>query len=183
MNSSLKSFFFLFTLAISANAQSLPKTFQQLLNKTNMQYSIPPDFTPTPVVDNGDVVYDFAIKSNSTGLEIRYRIWPIDKTLKNPNAVFEAMLVTMAMNISNGKMIHPQRFPQESVKLEFGADAGSTGLVPTNSEFGKGFKGCMLSVIHKDNVADAYIFYLYNTQDEIMGALSTDNIFHALKFK
>ena len=116
-------------------------------------------------------------------MEIRYRIWPIDMQQTNPNELFEPMLITMALNISNGTMIQPRRYPPESVKQEFGADDGSTGLVPTNSDFGKGYKQCMISVIHKDNVADAYVFYLYNNQDEIMGALTTGKVFHALTFK
>ena len=183
MNSLLKSLIVILTTIIFANAQPLPKAFQQLLIQTNMQFSIPPGFTSTPPIQNGDVVYDFAVKSKTTSLEIRYRIWPVDKTQKNPNALFEPMLVTMGLNISNGKMIKPHRYPPESVKQEFGADAGSTGLVPTDSEFGKGYKQCMISVIHKDNVADAYVFYLYNKQDEIMGALTTEKVYHALKFK
>jgi len=183
MNSFLKSLFVLLTISIFAYAQPLPKTFQELLNQTNMQFSLPPDFTSTPIIQNGDVVYDFAIKSKTSSLEIRYRIWPVDKKQKNPNALFEAMLVTMGLNISNGKVMKPHAYPTESVKKEFGADAGSTGLITTDSDFGKGYKQCMISVIHKDDVADAYVFYLYNTQDEIMGAITAEKVYHALKFK
>ena len=183
MNTPVKLLFVLLILCFHADAQVLSIPFQRLLAQTQMQFSIPPDFTPVPVRTNGDVVYDFAVKSRSTALEIRYRIWPVDKTQKNPNAVYEPMLVTMEMNISNGKMIQPKRYPPESVKKEFGADAGCTGMVPAHSQFGKGFTACLISVIHKDDVADAYVFYLYNTADEIMGAFSTDKIFHALKFK
>jgi hypothetical protein len=183
MNSFLKSLFVLFTISIFAYAQPLPKPFQQLLNQTNMQFSIPPDFTSTPIIQNGDVVYDFAIKSKTSSLEIRYRIWPVDKKQKNPNALFKPMLATMGLNISNGKVMKPHPYPTESVKKEFGADAGITGLITTDSDFGKGYKQCMISVIHKDDVADAYVFYLYNTQDEIMGAITAEKVYHALKFK
>ena len=183
MNSFLKSLLALLTITIVAYAQPLPKTFQQLLNQTNMQFSIPPDFTSTPIIQNGDVAYDFAIKSKTSGVEIRYRIWPVDKKQKDPNALFEPMLLTMGLNISNGKMMKPHSYPTESVKREFGADAGSTGLTTTDSDFGKGYKQCMISVIHKDNIADAYVFYLYNTQDEIMGAITAEKVYHALRFK
>ena len=183
MNSFFKSLLVLLTINIFAYAQPLPKTFQQLLTQTNMQFSIPPDFTSTTVIQNGDVVYDFAIKSKTSSLEIRYRIWPVDKKQKNPNALFEPMLVTMGLNISDGKVMKPHPYPAESVKKEFGADAGSTGLTITHSDFGKGYKQCMISVIHKDDVADAYVFYLYNTQNEIMGAVTNEKVYHALRFK
>jgi len=183
MNSFLKSFFVFITISVAVNAQTLPDPFQQLLNRTNMQFSMPPDFETIPIINNGDVAYDFALKSHTAELEIRYRIWPIDKNQKNPNDLYGPMMTTMGLNISNGQMIRPEQYPTESVKSEFGADAGSTGLVPVDSQFGKGFKLCVISVIHKDNVADAYVFYLYNDPKTIMGALTTGNIFHALKFK
>jgi hypothetical protein len=160
-----------------------PKRFSNCLIKPICNFQFPPDFTSTPIIQNGDVVYDFAIKSKTSSLEIRYRIWPVDKKQKNPNALFEPMLITMGLNISNGKVMKPHPYPTESVKKEFGADAGSTGLTITDSNFGKGYKQCMISVIHKDDVADAYVFYLYNTQDEIMGAVTTEKVYHALKFK
>ena len=144
---------------------------------------MPPNFRAAPVLNNENVVYDFAIKSNTTELEIRFRIWPVEKKEKNPNALYVPMLVTMGLNISNGQMMKPRQYPTESVKKEFRADAGSSGLVPVSSEFGKGYKQCLISVIHKDNIADAYVFYLYNEQKTILAALTTDNIYHALKFK
>jgi hypothetical protein len=183
MNSFLKSFFVFIAITVATNAQTLPDAFQQLLNQTNMQFSMPQDFEATPIINNGDVAYDFALKSVTAELEIRYRIWPIDKNQKNPNDLYGPMMTTMGLNISNGKIIQPQQYPTESVKSEFSADAGSTGLVPIDSQFGKGFKLCVISVIHKDNVADAYVFYLYNDPKTIMQALTSGNIFHALKFK
>jgi hypothetical protein len=179
MNSILKSLILVTIIAIIANAQ----TFDQLLNQTNMQFSIPPSFEAVSIINNPDVNYDFAIKSATAPLEIRYRIWPVDMEQKNLNSIYEAVFITMGLNISNGKMIKSQPYPPESVKAEFGADAGRSGVVPIGSEFGKGYRFCLISVIHKDNVADAYVFYLYNDQRTIMGALTTDNIYHALKFE
>ena len=178
MNSFLKSILLVTIIAITANAQ----TFDQRLNQTNMQFSIPPGFEAVPIIDNADVSYDFAIKSTTAPLEIRYRICPVDMEQKNPNGIYEAVFITMGLNISNGKMIKSQPYPSESVRSEFGADAGRSGVVPIGSEFGKGYRFCLISLIHKHNVADAYVFYLYSDQRTIMGALTTDNIYHALKF-
>ena len=186
---SIRIFFALFIVSLiltgQSNAQDLQK-YEELLNESHMQFSIPPDFMLTPVIKNGDVMYDFAIKSNTQKFEIRYRIWPIEKGSakdKMNNSMHNLMLTTMALNISNGQIIEPQQYPKESVKEEFGADAGSTGIVDTHSEFGKDYKACMISVIHKENVADAYIFFLFNDRSDILKALSTSKIFHALKFK
>jgi len=183
MNTFTKALLVSALLTLSASAQSLPGAFQQLLDQTSMQFSMPPDFQAASIVNNEDVGYDFAVRSNTGDIEIRYRIWPIDKTQKNPNNLYEPMITTMGLNISNGKVIQLERYPADGLKSEFGADAGCTGLVPIDSQFGKGFKLCVISVIHKDNIADAYVFYLYNDPKTIMSALSTGNVFHALKFK
>ena len=181
MNPLIKSIILVAIISAISYPQTLPTGFQQLLNKTHMQYALPPDFSPTPVIANDDVAYDFAIKSKSSLLEIRYRIWPIMANESNP--IYKAMILTMGLNISNGKLPQSQDYPPESVKQEFGADAGCTAVVHTDSQFGKGYKFCMISVIHKDNAGDAYIFYLYNDPQSIVTALTTNKIFHALKFK
>lgn len=172
---------FLFALA-----QSLPDNFQRLLQQNSMLYAIPSGFVSTPVIDNGGVVYDYAIKSKTAKLEIRYRIWPIGKELMDDpkrNWMYYSTLITIALNISNGQMIQPKPYPKADVKAEFGADGGSSGAVRTDSDFGKGYKYCLISVIHKDDVADAYTFFLYNDQKTLMDAIFTDKTYHALKFK
>jgi hypothetical protein len=161
------------------HAQGPPDNFQRLLQQNLLQYVIPPGFHETPVTANRDVMYDYAIKSNVKNLEIRYRIWPTDKDISH----FDAMVVTMALNISGGEMIQTKHYGKADVKSEFGGDAGSTGMVRINSDFGKGYKFCMISAIHKNRIADMYTFYLFDDPNTVIEAISTDNIYHALRFK
>jgi len=168
------------------HAQSLPDSFQQLLQQTGMRLTVPSGFVQAPVVANGDVEYDFALKSETVKLEIRYRIWPFEaqsKRLPNRNSVFMTMMMTMALNISNGTEPKATRYPPGDVKSEFGADAGATCAVQTDSEFGTGYKFCVISVIHKDDVADAYEFYLCDDPRVAMRAIGTESIYHALTFR
>jgi hypothetical protein len=185
-----RSFAGLFVLVLlSAHnlcAQGIPDNFQRLLQRNAMQYSIPSGFVSTPVVENGDVVYDFAIRSTTTKLEIRYRIWPIDKGMQNDpkrNSVYQAMVQTMGLNISNGQMVQTKQYPLGDVKAEFGADGGITGTVRTDSQFGRGYKICMISAIHKDNIGDAYAFFLCDDPNVLLKALFADNVYHALRFR
>ena len=169
-------------------SQILPKNFQRLLQQTSMQYSVPPGFLPTPVIENDDVAYDFAVKSTTRKLEIRYRIRPIEKqgqqdSYADPEFLFNGILMTMALNISDGQLVEPKPFPEESVKSEFGADAGSFCAFRTDSEFGEGYEKCSMSAFHKDNVADAYVFYLFDDLKTLSEALLTDRVYHALKFR
>jgi hypothetical protein len=160
-------------------AQPLPSTFQQLLKQNGLRCTIPPGFVSTPVIDNGDVLYDYAVKSRTKKLEIRYRIWPI----KDGHEDFAAMLVVMGANISDGQFIQPVAYPPEAVKHEFGADAGCSGLVRAKSDFGKGYKVCVISAIHKDGIADAYTFFLCDDPNVAIEAIATEAVYHSLRFR
>ncbi|HXF90713.1 MAG TPA: hypothetical protein VNJ29_02150 [Candidatus Nitrosotenuis sp.] len=183
MKSAIITLLISFVIYEVSSAQILPKKFWNLLQENKMMYSLPSGFVQTPIITNSDVEYDFAIKSKDKKMEIRYKIWPIIRPEQNSNNMSDAMLLTMALNISNGKMVTPNQFPEQSVKEEFGADKGSTTMVPTDSEFGKGYKMCMINVIHKENVADAYTFYLFDDPKTLIQVMGNMAVFHALKFK
>ncbi len=163
----------------SLQAQGLPNGFQKSLQQYSFRYSIPPGFSATQVIDNQDVKYDFAVKSSTQKLEIRYSILPII----GGNQDLDVMVVTMALNISDGQMVQPKDYPDADVKSEFGADGGCSAIVQSNSEFGKGFKYCLISAIHRDNVANAYAFFLFDDPNVAMKAIFTDKVYHALRFK
>jgi len=179
--------FLLFAVTTFCDAQELSPEFSKILEQNSLVFSLPQGFTPVPVVDNHDVQYDFAIQSKSEKLEIRYRIIPIGWYKLSANMdtsmIYHAMLSTMALNISKGTLSQTHDFPSTSVREEFGADAGSMTAVSCDSDFGKGFQKCMINVIHKNNIADAYIFFLFDDIRVLNAALMTDKIYHALRFQ
>jgi hypothetical protein len=166
--------------------QTLPTDFAKVVQANALRFALPPGFSPIPVIENGDVAYDFAVKSATKKLEIRYRIWPL-KSSNQPgnvdiNSVHQGMLLTMALNIYNGKQGPVQAYPERSVKEEFGADAGATTVISCDSDFGKGYLKCLISVIHKENVADAYVFFLFDDPQVVGEAVMTDKTYRALRF-
>jgi hypothetical protein len=177
----------LLAAVVLGRGQTIPTAFSRLLDANSLRYAIPPGFTSTPVITNRDVEYDCAVRSKTKKLEIRYRIWPLKQSDQaansDINSIHQAMLLTMALNISNGQQGPTQAYPSNSVREEFGADAGSTTMISCNSDFGKGFQKCLISVIHKDNVADAYVFFLFDDLKVVTQALMTDEIYHALRFR
>ena len=168
-------------------SQTLPPSFSELLKSGSMKFALPPNFAPTPVLVNGDVAYDFAVRSKTQKLEIRYRIVPFNRTTEKPgpgaNIIYQGLTITMGLNISGGKHPPYQAYPDNSVREEFGADAGGTSFVECDSDFGKGYGKCLISVIHRDNVADAYAFFLFDDLRVLQTALMTDNVYHALRFQ
>jgi hypothetical protein len=168
------------------HSQSLPPEFARLIHANALRFALPPGFSPTPIVVNEDVVYDFAVKSKTKKLEIRYHIWPLKPSSQSGevdiNSLHQAMLLSMVLNISNGKRGSVQAYPEESVREEFGADAGATTMISCDSDFGKGYSKCLISMIHKDNIADAYVFFLSDDPQVVGEAIMTDKTYHALRF-
>ena len=168
--------------------------FQLRLSNTGMNFDQPEGFSSTPVIENNKMYYIHAIKSDTHKLEMRYHIVPLESPSFNSNGIktvnisradYNEMhalnLVATASNISAGGLEGVSPFPEDAVKSEFGADWGATLSVPLiETSFGKGYKICMITTIHKDNCADAVILYLYDDFNEV-SKLIMDN-FYSLTF-
>jgi hypothetical protein len=168
--------------------------FQSMLWKTGMQFNQPDGFSSVPVIENDEMYYMHSIKSDTHKLEIRYHIVPLESPTANFNEIktvnrsggdyndmYAMNMVATASNISAGGLGKVSPFPEDAVKSEFGADWGATLSVPLRgTSFGKDYKICMITTIHKNNCADAFICYLYNDMNEV-GDLIMDN-FYSLTF-
>jgi hypothetical protein len=171
----------LLVITISANSIA-QESFSELLAKCSLSFTFPNSCIPLRVKQNPDVYYHFAMMLKTNKIEIRYTIVPFEK-MERKNDLYEPYLQTMCLNITGGKMAEIQHFKHEDVSAEFNADDGLTCAVLLDSEFGKGYKYCMINVIHKDNLGDAYIFFLFDDYRILPSILTNDKIFHALKFK
>ncbi|MTK54153.1 hypothetical protein [Paludibacter sp.] len=184
---------FLFYGYLNGSAQSLTE-FRAMLKDYGMNITIPDGFIETKVIPNDNMEYDYAIKYPDRDFELRYAIRPIlyksyaNDTIRKEiegqrsfrNTSYGTVLETIILNITGGKEYQCQAFDKKSVKMEFNADWGATSFLELNSGFGKGYKYCMIIAIHKDNVADAYYFYLSNTKANF--SANMDPLFHTLKF-
>lgn len=141
--------------------------------------------------------YEYALKWPGHHFEVRFAIRPLDsliinytqieKTKKagdynlNPNIMYPASLHAILFNISGGNVGGAKTFSKDAVKKEFNADWGGTCIFPVSGEFGKGYNTCMAIALHKNNLGDAYIFYLSNSANNYQSELLP--VFYALKFK
>jgi len=188
--------FLFFSLSSFAGEKELPKFFSDILIKANMTFEMPKGLIETTVIENQQMNYEFAIKYPDKKFEVRYAIRPLGSMIEDykmkiknqkpgdsfadPNKMYPASLQAIAYNISGGKLAKSAEFDKTSVKEEFNADWGSTTFVEVNNTFSQGYKYCMMVAIHKDDCADAYIFFMTDNKDQIMElALPA---FYALKF-
>ena len=181
----------------SFTSDNLPKTFTDLLDRANLTFQKPAGLEETKTIENRQMNYEYAIKYLKKKFEVRYAIRPLDDLLRDykekeknkkpgdinihPNKLYSSLLQVTTLNISGGQLPEVTLFDKQAVKQEFNADWGATTFVEVGEEFGQKYKYCMIVAIHKDNLGDAYFFYLSDSKDgfdELMNPA-----FHSLKFK
>lgn len=183
---------------------ALSDTFQNVLKLAQMSFTTPKDAIPIPVVKNMQMHYEHAITFKDKPFEVRYSVAPIGYTVaeaytggkgitprKGDELLSRTSAVVIAINVGGGTPspnMGSKQFPPEAVKQEFGADWGSTTMIELqNDSFGTSYKYCMMTTLHKNDVADAYIFYLSDTRENLMTLLTEyiakTGAFYALKFK
>lgn len=178
-----------------ANGQALDD-FRSLLDNCWMIFEVPDGFKEGKIINNNDMNYEYALAYPDKDFEVRYSVRPIrqqhyeNDSLKTQmenmatfrNTQYKTVLQAIIFNISGDFNFKFGPFDEEAVKDEFNADWGGMTLVELKKEgFGEGFKYCMVVAIHKDDVADAYYYYMANSKNRLM-----DNVmplFHSLRFK
>lgn len=183
-----------------AQNDTLPASFKGLLDRAGLNFIFPEGLAPVPCIENAQMNYEYALKDPAHNFEVRYAIRPLDSTMvqyredvKNgakvidPNrwcdAVFKATVLNIGLGGPNsGELPDISNFPPEAVREEFGADWGAVAFVMLGPEFGgTTYKYCLAMTIHRDNLGDAYIFYL-SDDNQTMSAMM-EKPFHALKFR
>ena len=173
--------------------------FLKLCNYSDMTYSIPVGFNPVEVKQNPDLLYQYAIKHKNKKLEIRYSIFPLkdeieaynaglkDKTknkivLIDPNLDHELVAISAAMNISRSPITQENNtFKPDAVKQDFNADWVTSYYIENNSEYGGGYQYSLVVAIHKKNIANAFIVFLFDDDKDIRNEMFSS--FYNLKFK
>jgi hypothetical protein len=204
----LKIFTLLLLTTGMANAQTaLPDTFQNVLDLARMSFTLPKDAIPVPVVKNMQMHYEYAITFKDQPFEVRYAVTPMGYSVAeaytggkgitpreiraDDNTFAKTVAFTVAINVGGGvpdPKIRTGYFPAESVKKEFGADWGGTTIIELkNNSFGTEYKYCIMTTLHKNDTASAYVFYLSDTRENVIKLMSEliakTGSFYALKFK
>lgn len=189
--------FLFFAVHSIAKDSLLPEKFANLLETAHMTFNIPKGFVETPIIVNKQMNYDYALTYPGKIFEVRFAIRPLailtnsyrEKVKSknpgdifiNPNNLYPSLFNAILLNISDGKLPNMTEFDKTSVKEEFHADWGATTALVPGHEFGQSYKYCMVVSIHKDDCADAYIFFLADSVDTLSEL--NEPAFYALIFK
>jgi hypothetical protein len=149
------------------------REFEQELAEAGLTFRLPDNFSVVNVKANDRVRYTCAIVANSAKLELRYHIVPLKPqplpegytsiASADMNQLHLSHYVALIRNVADSVISNPSPFPDEAVRAEFGADWGAVcRLGLAQSEFAEGFAECMLMCLHRKDVADAYVFFLFD---------------------
>jgi hypothetical protein len=188
---------FLLIAITSFTTDNVPKEFTDLLDRAKLNFQNTVGLEETKIIVNRQMNYEYALKYPKKKFEVRYAIRPLDDLIKDynqrekdkkpgdvnihHNKLYASMFQATILNISGGKLPQIAAFDKQAVKAEFNADWGATTMVEVGKEFGQEYKYCMIVAIHKDNIADAYFFYLSDTKDGFDELMLP--AFHSMRFK
>ena len=161
--------------------------FQALLTETGIEFRPTPDFVLCSVRENSVFRYQYAMRSPSGNLEVRYRIdafarLEIERKTENAgmevlasvslDQMYSANFMALVLNLSGGMFAEPTVLKSETTALLYGADWCALAFMRlANHDFSSDYDSAYVLAIHKDGVGDIYVFGLFN---DISGALSDE---------
>ncbi len=190
--------FFILFIFFSFNTVTLPIAFSSLLSRSQLVFVKPDSLVEVKCIFNYQMNYDYALKYPGKRFEIRYAILPMDSEIiryekrrkkgekgihpnKSSESVYKATLFNIGMEgASNLQLPGITYFDTNAVRNEFHASWGATALADLGPEFGQKYNYCVAMILHKDNIADAYVFYLFDDKKDMN---LVKKYFYALKFQ
>lgn len=160
--------------------------FQELLNETGVVLTPPEGFIPCATRDNSVFAYQYAHRSPSGDLELRYRIDSIPRLKEQRRIANEGIEVLSSVdlnklhkmaymaalfNLSGGETRAVHEHTPEVAREAFGADWAAACFFPlADNGFAPGYDAAVASCFHKKDVADAYLIGVFKADDFIEGS-------------
>jgi len=168
------------------------QAFKTLLAEANIEFRPAPDFAPCPVRENSVFRYQYAVRSPSGALEMRYRIDAFAR-LKAERKVeledvemlasvgfdqmYTANFMAIILNLSGGMFVEPTVFKQEISTLLYNADWSALCFMRlANNDFAPNHDAAYVLAIHKDGVADIYVIGAYTDNSGATGGFDKNNL-------
>jgi FimV-like protein len=172
-------------------SDQLPPEFRKQLAEAHMRFTLPHGFTFIDPRPNDRVRYTGAIAPREDKFEIRYHIVSLKPqplpagytsvASADLNTLHGAHLFALMNNVGREVISKPSQFPAAAVSAEFGANWGVTcRLALEPSTFSQGFSECVLMALHRRDVADAYVFFMFEDFARVQHLMESN--FYILRF-
>ena len=121
------------------------------------------DYRPYRHCINEFMPTDFAMRSRSEHLQIRYLIEPLDSThylSYEPHLLASGMIMHLGKN-EREAVVTMHELPDEQAQRDFGADWAAIYFFPPKKVFSD-YAHCRMLVLYREAGTMAYVFYLFN---------------------
>ena len=181
MKALLIALWMLSPLVALAQDTAADDSFASLLVEGELLFNPPPGFERLPPGRTAVMDYEQALRSPDGKLEIRIAVRPLKRlvidyddphgAVPNPNHIFPLVFESLATRLSGGSHAPSNAYPPDRAREKFNADWAAAAVFDTVEEFQTERKQGLLVAIHRNQVSDAYLVFLfddYATVKEIM---------------
>lgn len=170
-------------VAVGCNNRTVSKPFQQRLSEAGLTFTAPQGFKPLPPVANPLLAYEHAIRSQDGKLEARYAIRPLSRvkidysdphnSAPEPNHLFNMLFASLVEQLSSGGDTPRREYTDEQAKELFNADWAAAAVFDVSQQLSQDYTQGLLVAIHKNDQADAYMVYLFNSYPDVKQRIHT----------
>jgi hypothetical protein len=169
--------------------------FDSLLIRAKLNFNMPDSCEEVTVKFMHKIPHNYAVGPKDSSFQIRYWVQPLDtwfadynkksekkkKKSMHPDALCKSMMTLAVLDASANKSsdyLETQNL--EWTKKTYNADWEATALVESGWPE-EGYKYCYILCLHKDGVADIYIYVLTDTKEDLFKIMVLLN--KSIKFK
>jgi len=171
------------TITAGCDKNTLSGPFQQRLKEAGLTFTAPQGFNPLPPLANPVLPYEHAIRGQDGKLEVRYAIRPLSRvridysdphnSAPEPNHLFNMLFVSLTEQLSAGGDTPRREYTAEQAKELFNADWAAAAVFDVSQQLSQDYSQGLLVAIHKNDQADAYMVYLFNSYPEVKQRIHT----------
>lgn len=181
----------LLTWAFPASADSAPQArFDTLLQESGLQLERPAGYVDAPITAKSPIPYEYALRHESGGLEIRYIVRPLQRieieyndphnAAPEPNHLFPLLFESITYQLSVGRQAPSNSLSEPEAQRSFNAQWAAISVFDVDPDHAAGYRNGVLVGVHRNDLADAYTLFLYNDY-ELAGPLINESL-SALSF-
>jgi hypothetical protein len=159
-----------------AGSQALTE-FLAAARQMGISYEAPAGFTETPVRENADQAYFYAVLSADKRIEMRFVLRPYDQmpeVMRNRQMGFTFFMTGISNLVHGGEA---GKFSKGEPLPAAHYNADEAILIPVRwfrpdtgaNAFGNGYALCTAVFMHREGVGDAYTFVLFKDMDALQG--------------
>ncbi|MFV1982075.1 MAG: hypothetical protein ACC657_00925 [Thiohalomonadales bacterium] len=151
--------------------------FSKLLQEGGLELKKPASFTKRAVQYNATFPYEYVLRHNNDLMEIRYSIRPINRikieyqdphnSAPQANYLFNMMFESIITQLASTGFNPRREYPAAQSSSRFNAGWAAAAVVDVSTQYSEKFRHALLLALHKDDLADAYVVFLYNDYQKI----------------